>query len=265
MTSEQSSRPEKISAPQFSMLNPTHQTPNDLSYVENMEQYYDSALGTNIDKLRNFMKFVPRQTLSLFLAKHEMFQKTLHIHGHIIECGVHLGGGLITWAKLSAIYEAVNHCRRVIGFDTFSGFTGLSEKDSGEDLDCKTEGGLATNAYEDIQQCIRLFDQNRPIGHIPRVELVKGDACKTIPEYVEKNKHLVVAMLYLDFDVFEPTKVALETFLPRMPKGAIIAFDELNDPVWPGETLAVIETIGLRNLRLQRSPITSQFSYAVLE
>ena len=35
-------------------------------------------------------------------------------------------------------------------------------------------------------------------------------------------------MLYLDFDLYAPTKAALETFLPRMPKGAILAFDELN-------------------------------------
>jgi hypothetical protein len=72
-------------------------------------------------------------------------------------------------------------------------------------------------------------------------------------------------MLYLDFDVYEPTKVALETFLPRMPKGAILAFDELNQAAWPGETLAVLETVGLRNLRIQRFPYASGLSYAVLE
>ncbi len=247
------------------MLNPNQQTKNDVDYATRMEAFLPASMGTNMDKLRNFSKFVPRQALSLFLAKHEMFQKILNVHGNIVECGVHLGGGLMTWAKLSAIYESVNHTRRVIGFDTFSGFTGMNEKDGGEDRDCKIAGGLAVDSYEDIQHCLSLFDQNRPIGHIPRAELVRGDACKTIPQYVEKNKHLVVAMLYLDFDVYEPTKVALQTFLPRMPKGAIIAFDELNDPVWPGETMAVLETVGLQNLRIQRSPITSQFSYAVLE
>lgn len=249
----------------YSMHNASQQAKSDIDYAAGMEAYLPRSMGTNMDKLRNFSKFVPRQALSLFLAKHEMFLKILNVHGNIIECGVHLGGGLMTWAKLSAIYEPVNHTRRVIGFDTFSGFTGMNEKDEGVDRDCKVAGGLAVDSYEDIQQCLTLFDQNRPIGHIPRAELVKGDACKTIPEYLDNNKHLVVAMLYLDFDVYEPTKVALETFLPRMPKGAIIAFDELNDPVWPGETLAVLETVGLQNLRIHRSPITSQFSYAVLE
>ena len=37
-----------------------------------------------------------------------------------------------------------------------------------------------------------------------------------------------------------------------MPKGAVIAFDELNMNLVPGETLATMETIGLPNLRLDR-------------
>jgi hypothetical protein len=45
----------------------------------------------------------------------------------------------------------------------------------------------------------------------------------------------------------------------------VLAFDELNQAFWPGETLAVLETIGLRNLRIQRFPYMPQLSYAVLE
>ena len=258
-------RPRPKGTQGFSMLTASSQAPADVDYAAGMEAYFPQSLGTHMDRLRSFARFVPRQALSLFLAKHELFQHVLSVHGHIIECGVHLGGGLMTWANLSAIYEPVNHTRRVVGFDTFSGFTKLHAKDAGESTDFKAPGGLAVDSYEDLCRCVDLFDRNRPIGHIPRVELVRGDACKTIPQYVRDNRHVVVAMLYLDFDVYEPTKVALETFLPRMPKGAVIGFDELNDATWPGETLAVLESVGLRNLRIRRSPITSQFSYAVLE
>lgn len=250
---------------QFSMLDPRRQTENDREYSRGMEEFFARSPGTNMDKLRNFAKFVPRQSLSLFLAKHALFQHVLPVHGHIIECGVFLGGGLMTWAQLSAIYEPVNHIRQVVGFDTFTGFPGLSEKDEGVDLDCATEGGLATNAYDDVMEATRLYDLNRAVGHIPRTQLVVGDAVQTIPEYVEENRHLVVAMLYLDFDLYEPTKVAIEHFLPRMPKGAVLVFDELNQASWPGETLAVLDTIGLRNLRIQRFPFTPQLSYAVLD
>jgi hypothetical protein len=103
------------------------------------------------------------------------------------------------------------------------------------------------------------------LGHIPRVELVGGDACATIPKYLADNQHLVVALLYLDFDLYEPTKVALEVFVPRMPRGSIIAFDELCQKQWPGETAAVHEILGISRLRIQRFPFTPQLSFAVLD
>ena len=249
----------------FNLLDPRRQTEKDLLYAERMEGYFGKSLGKNIDKLRNFPKFVPRQILAKFLSKCEIFQRVLPLHGHIIECGVHLGGGLMTYAQLSAIYEPVNYLRQIVGFDTFTGFPDLGPRDMGDNMHQAVKGGLAAHAEADIQECIELYDLIRPLGHLGRVQLVAGDAVKTIPEYVEKNKHLVVAMLILDFDLFEPTKVALENFLPRMPKGSVLVFDELCDPAWPGETMAVLETLGIRNLRIERFPYTSQPSFAVLE
>jgi hypothetical protein len=252
----------------FSMHDPRHQAASDRSYVDRMSKYFDGSLGDNVDKLRSFAKYVPRQILTKFLANSAMFQHVLPVHGHIVECGVYLGAGLMTWAQLSAIYEPVNHVRRIVGFDTFAGFAAINEKDKADNAVNEfwtKRGKLAADAYDDLTECIELYDLNRNIGHIPRVELVRGDATLTIPEYLTNNRHLVVAMLYLDFDLYEPTKVALETFLPRMPKGAVIAFDELDQAQWPGETLAVLETVGLRNLRIQRFPFHSALSFAILE
>jgi hypothetical protein len=107
-----------------------------------------------------------------------------------------------------------------------------------------------------------LFDQNRFVGHIPKVELVRGDATKTIPQFIDDNPQLIVRLLYLDFDLYEPTKIAIENFLPRMPKNAIIAFDELNLRDWPGETLAALETLRINNLTLERFPFGSTISFA---
>jgi len=247
------------------MSDPSTQTANDLTFAKELEAYLPSSIGSHVDRLHNFTKYVPRQTLAAFLAKHEMFQRVLSMHGHIIECGVFLGGGLMTWAQLSAIFEPINHTRRVVGFDTFEGFPYLDVKDGAPDLDYARAGGLHSGAKTDIEKSISLYDLNRPIGHIERVELVSGDAVETIPAYVEENPHLVVALLYLDFDLYEPTKIALEHFLPRMPRGSILAFDELNQKHWPGETAAVLETIGIRALRIERFPFTPQLSFAVLD
>ncbi|MGA8030498.1 MAG: hypothetical protein WB992_25425, partial [Bryobacteraceae bacterium] len=100
---------------------------------------------------------------------------------------------------------------------------------------------------------------------IPKVFLVRADIKETVPQYLEQNPETIVSLLYLDVDVFEPTKVALEHFVPRMPKGALIGFDELNDRAWPGETLAVLRTLGVRNLRIQRFRYDTKVCYAVLE
>jgi hypothetical protein len=256
---------ESMPGQRFTMLDPRTQSERDREYGRRLDEYYPRSLGTNVDKLRNFTKYVPRQALSLFLAKHELFQRVVRVQGALIECGVFLGGGLMTWAQLSAIYEPMNHLRRVVGFDTFAGFPGLDEKDRADSPGYAVAGGLAADAHADLQECLELYDLNRPVGHVPRVELVVGDAAETIPRYLAQNPHLVVAMLYLDFDLYAPTKLAIETFLPRMPKGAVLAFDELGQAAWPGETLAALETVGLRNLRIERSPITPALSYAVLD
>jgi len=253
----------------FSMLDPRTQTENDLAYYNGMESFFARSIGDNVGKLKNFVKYVPRQNLSLFLGKNEIFKQIVNVHGSIVECGVFMGGGLLTWAQLSAIYEPYNHIRRVIGFDTFDGFPGLSERDmpekGAEILHAKVGGLRVDGALADIRETLTLYDRNRPIGHIERVELVQGDALQTIPAYLDANKHAVIALLYLDFDLYEPTKLALESFLPRMPKGAVLCFDELNQKQWPGETLAVLDSVGIRNLRIQRFPFTPQISYAVLE
>jgi hypothetical protein len=253
----------------LSMLDPKTQTRHDELFYSEIGKYFQRSAGDVLARLRDFPKYVPRQNLSSFLAKNEIFKEILAVQGHIVECGVFMGGGLLTWAQLSAIYEPYNHVRRIIGFDTFAGFPSFAEEDKpqqGAEIDFAKVGGLAVDGIEaDINRAIELYDLNRPIGHIPRIELVKGDASKTIPKYIEDNRHLVVALLYLDFDLYEPTVAALKAMLPRMPKGAVIAFDELNQKQWPGETLAVLDTIGIQNLRIRRFPFTPQLSYAVLE
>ena len=253
----------------LSMLDSRTQTAADEQYYSEIQKFFAESDGDTLGKLRNFSKFVPRQNLALFLAKNAIFKQLIDVHGHIVECGVFMGGGLLTWAQLSAIYEPYNHVRRIVGFDTFAGFPSFAEQDKpepGSEIDFAKVGGLAVAGIEsDIKRATELYDLNRPIGHIPRVELVKGDASETIPAYIDENRHLVVALLYLDFDLYEPTVAAIKALLPRMPKGAIIAFDELNQKQWPGETLAVLDTIGIKNLRIRRFPFTPQISYAVLE
>lgn len=265
--SDETSRPRPQSRVEsFSKHNEKNQRQIDLAYFAALGEYWDESIGTTVDKLRAFAKFVPTVDLAYFIARYEIFRKVLGVHGAIIECGVHLGAGLASWLAFSTILEPVNHVRRIVGFDTFSGFPDVIDRDRSADSTSEArKGGLAAGAREDLERAMALADMTRPLGHIPRVELQEGDAAQTIPAYVENNPHLTVALLYLDFDLYQPTKVALEQLRRRMPKGAVIAFDELYNSQWPGETAAVHDVLGLDTLRIERFPFHPQISFAVLE
>jgi hypothetical protein len=216
-------------------------------------------------KIENFPKYVRRQNITRFLALYEIFKRIIPVKGSVVECGVNRGFGVMSWAKFSAILEPVNLTRRVYGFDTFAGFPSVAEKDRAHSTGTPSAGDLAASDYDEILELSRNHDSTRFLGHIPKVDLIKGDATKTIPAFVETHPHLIVSLLYLDFDLYEPSKVALENFIPRMPKGAIIAFDELDNPLWPGETLAMLEVFRNKPLRLERLPFDPFISFAVIE
>jgi hypothetical protein len=215
-------------------------------------------------KLENFTKYVRRQHLKRFLVLYEVFKLAMPVKGSIVECGVFRGFGLMAWAKLSAMLEPENLTRRIYGFDTFGGFPSVGEQDQSDFTDAKP-GDLCSNSYDELTELIREYDRDRFLGHIPKVELIRGDITRTVPEFAASHPHLVVSLLYLDADMYEPTKIALETFLPRMPKGAVLAFDELDNPIWPGETAAAMDAVGLRNLRLRRLDWDPYVAFAILE
>lgn len=215
-------------------------------------------------KLENFPKYVRRQHLKRFLALYEIFKLILPVKGSIVECGVYRGFGLMSWAKLSAMLEPENLTRRIYGFDTFEGFPPPQEKDQSK-FKRNEQGELAADSYEELLQLIAEYDADRFLGHIGKVELVRGDIVKTIPEFIQTNRHLMVSLLFLDVDLYEPTKIAIEQFLPRMPRGAVIAFDELDNPIWPGETSALIDTLGIHKLEIRRLPWDPYIGYAILE
>ena len=244
---------------------PARTTRAEIDFRADLDRYVGESIGSNVEKLQNFPKYVPTQDLRRFAGRYELFKQVLEVHGSVVECGVLFGGGLMAWAQLSEIFEPFNHLRTVIGFDTFQGFAELSEQDSTGTAVQMKPGGLAIDTQADLERAITLFDRNRVLSHIPKVRLVRGDAQTTIPAYIQANPHLVVSLLWLDFDIYAPTATALRHFLPRMPKGAIIAFDELNHEVWPGETVAVLEEVGLNRLRLQRFAFGSTLSYARLD
>lgn len=230
---------------------------------KNIERIFTTCPDSVETKLENFPKYVRRQHLKRFLALYEIFKLALPVKGSVVECGVFKGFGVMSWAKLSAMLEPENLTRRIYGFDTFAGFPSVSDKDANP-VATPHEGALFADSYEELQSLIAQYDQDRFLGHVDKVHLIKGNVVETVPAFLEANPHLVVSLLFLDLDLYEPTQVALRYFLPRMPRGAVLAFDELDNPMWPGETLALLEELGTR-IRLQRLEWDPYIAFAVLD
>lgn len=220
-------------------------------------------------RLDNFEKYVRRQSLARFIARYELYKIQQQIKGCVVECGVHHGGGLLAWAKLSSSLEPLALDRRIIGFDTFDGFPAVdvNGKDSNNDGNPEArQGGFQTgyDTYTELHEVIAEYDRDRFLNQFQKVFLVKGDATETIPQFIAEHPYLLVSLLFLDFDLYLPTKTALKHFFPRMPKGSVLAFDEINNPWWPGETQAMLETLDLSRYRINRFPFDPNIAYIIL-
>jgi hypothetical protein len=206
--------------------------------------------------LNSPMLHISRQTITNILTGIELFKMIQEVQGSIIECGVYKADHLMTFFHLSNILEPYALTRKIIGFDTFEGFPSISTKDP-----TRVIGDLSNTNYLKINKLIEAQEKNKALPNIPKIELVKGDALKTISEYKKSNPQLVISLLYLDFDLYEPTKIALEEFLPLVPVGGIVAFDELNSYRDAGETTAFNEIIGIQNVELKKFPFDPHVSY----
>jgi hypothetical protein len=216
------------------------------------------------EKLESFTKYTRRQALTRFLAQSDLVRRIVGIEGSIVECGVHRGASLFGWYHLVSIFDPMNWRRKIYGFDTFAGFASVTEKDIGSEDANIHDGCYGYDAQNEIESLALIHDNNRPLGHLQRIELIRGDATSTIPTFLKTHPHIIIALLFLDCDLYAPTKSAIENFVPRLPKGGIIVFDELNHSLWPGETLALLDTVGINNLKLERLQYYPNMTFAIL-
>jgi hypothetical protein len=215
--------------------------------------------------LSNIGLFIESKNMARMLCMDFLYRQIIDVHGVVMELGTRWGQNVALFAALRGIYEPFNRHRKIIGFDTFTGFPSIAAEDGSGEL--MKKGQLTTTrGYPDyLRSVVKAHESLNPLSHIDKFEICEGDACETLPAYLDRAKETIVALAYFDFDIYEPTKKCLEHLRPRLTKGSVLAFDELNDPDAPGETLALMEVFGLNNVRLQRFPFVSRVSYFVVE
>ena len=83
--------------------------------------------------------------------------------------------------------------------------------------------------------------------------MILGDIVYTIPEYVANHPELKIALLHIDVDVYEPTKVILNSLFDKVIKNGLIVFDDYGTVA--GETKAIDEFFNDKDV-IQKLPIS---------
>ncbi len=238
---------------------------NEIANRNSLQQLHEQNPLPNNEKVTNSGLFLKRQELSKTLFLNHIYQQLLPTHGVIIEFGVRWGQNLVTLNNLRGIYEPYNYARKIIGFDTFEGFLNTDKKDGSHSI-IKDGAFGVTKKYEDyLTQVLDAHHNECALNHIQKNRVVKGDAVVEFKKYLKQHPETIVSFAYFDFDIYQPTKECLKLLLLLMPKGAIIGFDEVLDPQFPGETVALKEVMNLRDCKLFKNPFGGIQSYIVLD
>ncbi len=210
----------------------------------------------------NLGMFLAPQTLGRVLFMDHLYRQIITVQGSVFEFGCRWGQNLSLLTSLRGIHEPFNRLRKVVGFDTFEGFPNVSQKDGG------LSDGIYSTApgYADyLASVLRFQEQESPMRHLIKHEIVRGDASITVKRYLKRNPHTIIALAYFDLDIYQPTRDCLLAIRDRLTQGSIIGFDEINDEVTPGETVALREVLGLSRFAIRRFPASTRTSYVVVD
>lgn len=226
---------------------------------------FKSAPMPDDQLMSNLGLFLNSKILARILFMHHIYQQIVNVPGVVFEFGTRWGQNLSLFSAFRGMYEPFNRHRKIVGFDTFTGFPSVAKEDGQSVMMKKGQLAVTDHYKEYLDQILDCQEKDNPLGHLKKHELRQGDATMEVEKYIKENPETIVALAYFDFDIYKPTKICLEAIKNRLVKGSVLAFDELNDPDSPGETLALMEVFGLQNVRLKRLPITSRTSYFVVE
>ena len=217
--------------------------------------------------LNNLGLFLNSKNLSRFLFFDHIYKQILDVQGMVVEFGTRWGQNISLMSALRGIYEPFNRVRTLVAFDTFTGLSECVENDAGGSGAYFKQGDLAVSeGYEKyLERLLTLQEAENPLNHLKKFEIIKGDATQTFAKYLKDHPETIVSLAYFDMDIYTPTMECLKLLKDRLVRGSVVGFDELNDPLSPGETVALHEVFGLNNIRLKRFPYASRVSYFVVE
>jgi len=176
------------------------------------------------------------------------------ISGDFVECGVWRGGSVMAMAHQLSRMGVTD--RRIWLYDTFAGMTQPTEADveavsgtTAAEMLASTEVADGNNVWcvagrSDVEANVR--STRYPNENFI---LVEGDVAVTLHESAPES----IAVLRLDTDWYESTRVGLEVLYPRLTVGGVCILDDYGH--WQGARRAVDEYFAAQGQRPFMHPI----------
>jgi hypothetical protein len=226
---------------------------------------FDNAPIPTEELVMNLGLFMRSSALTKILFLNELYEQILYVPGVIMEFGCWLGQNLAVFENLRAIHEPFNQNRRIVGFDTFTGYSSATEIDGKSDIIHGEGYALPLDYQEYLKKILAYHESNNVLSHIQKHQIVQGDVVKTVPEFMEKNPGDMVALGYFDLALYQPTKACLTAIRQRLMPGSVLLMDEFNFRDYPGATVAFREVFSDVKYSIRKSRFMTDRAIVVVE
>jgi len=216
--------------------------------------------------LYNWPRYVRTQEITRFISFYEIYKYIQDVQGSIFQCGVLEGNTLFTFAHLVENFEIRNYTRKIYAFDTFGDddYKQITKQDA-KYQDPKVKSGWKVSSFESLKKSVELFNRSKIFNQFKGIELTKGDAGKTVPNFLKNNKGTIIAALNLQISLYSVEKKILQNVWPRIPKGGTVHFASLGYEGSPGVGQMLDEALGISNIRIKRFSFATKPSVIIKE
>lgn len=222
-------------------------------FRDQLTDMFKNAPMTDKDLMFNLGLFVRSSLLVKYIVLNSIYERVKHLPGVMMEFGVWYGQNLVLLENLRAIHEPFNKQRRFVGFDTFKGYAGQTDKDKKSDVWNVDSYSSNVDYQSYLAKLLEIHEGSNVLGHIRgRHKLVAGDVTVTVPKYFEDHPETLVAFAFFDMGLYKPTKVALEKVVEHSMPGTIILLDELTWDESPGEAIAFKEVFSDKKYKIEK-------------
>jgi hypothetical protein len=216
-------------------------------------------------QLTNLGLYMRSTILAKILYLNELYTLIKDRPGIIMEFGVWWGQNLALFESFRGVYEPYNYMRKVVGVDTFTGYSAPKQEDGTHELVAEGQYSVTNNYDQYLSEVLQYHENENVMYQVRKFELLKGDAPVVTEEYLKRHPETIVALAYFDMQLYEPTKRCLELLKPHLIKGSVLAMDELYSWEFPGETIAFNEVLGLGRYQMYRSQFLPDRTYVIID